>query len=642
MLSWFRNNTSSVGMIILIGLLILSFAFWDVQSYFNQSVNGVVATVNGEEISSSDWQQQFSNYRQNMMNQFGQNLEADYFDSPMIRRGFLDSIINGKLMEQLALENGFVATPEALRQRIQSFPAFQNENGQFDKESYAFFLNQRGQTPAGFESLIRDEIVRVAMNDFVSESQFITPAEAKSHRMLTNQLRSFDYFLIKPADFQEAIEPTEEEIQAYYDENTDRYMTEELVSVDYIELKASDIADSVEITDADAEAEFEKNKESYKKAEERKTAHILINVAANASDEDKAAALQKIEDLKAQIDGGADFAEIAKEHSDDPGSGAQGGDLGWVETGDMVAPFEEALFAMEANTVSEPVLTQFGYHLIQLSEIKEGGYPDFSEVKDQVVSAMQALDAESLFLGRANDLSGAVLDAESGLQGVAESLGYELKTTELFSRSGGLDVAANPEFISGAFSVDVKDELRNSDAISLSDTHVVFMHLAEHKNPEPKPLEEVQDSIVLAIKSEKAQEQARGLAQEAIDQINAGDTTLEDAAVANGTEVVKATEIGRTGSSQPFNLVRNVFTLSRPAEDGENKAVQLESNGTDIAVVKLLDVIVKEEEEGAESTDQAQTAQLERNIRNNELQLLIAALREASSITVNEDLLQQN
>lgn len=637
MLSWFRNNTSSVGMIILIGLLILSFAFWDVQSYFNQSVNGAVATVNGEEITVSEWQQRMSTYRQRMLNQFG-DLEPDYFDSPGVRRDLLNQLINEKLMRQMAADNGFIATPQALRDTIQSQPIFLDENGQFNKENYAFFLNQRGETAASFERSIQDNLTASAINQLVSDTHFITPTESQSHRTLTKQLRSFDYFLIKPADFQTSIEPTAEEIQAYYDENGDRYMTEEQVSVEYVELKASDIADTLEISEEDAMAEFEEKKDSYKKEEQRKASHILINVAANASDEDKAAALEKIQGLKAEIDGGADFAEVAKQSSEDPGSGASGGDLGWIEKGDMVKPFEEALFAMETNTISEPVLSQFGYHLIQLNEIKEGGFPEFSEVRDEVVSAMQALAADTEYLQRYSDLEIAVLDSESGLEEVASSQGLELKTTELFSRSGGLEIAANPEFISAAFSVEVKDEAASSSAVSITDTHVVFMRLVDHLLPERKPLEEVQASIVQAIKTEQSQEQARELANQVIEQINAGETTLEAAAEVNNTEVVKATEVGRSGSSQPFNLVRNVFKLPRPAED-QHKAVQVESNGTDLAVVKLLDVIVKEEEE---NTDQTQTAQLERNVRANELVQIIAAMREASSVVVNEELLAQN
>ena len=636
MLSWFRNNTSSVGMIILIGLLILSFAFWDVQSYFNQSVNGAVAVVNGEEITVNEFQQQLSQSRQRALSQFGQDVDLDYLDNPVERMRLLEGLISRKLVMQMAANNGYIATPELLRDSIQSLPMLLDENGRFSGENYAFFLTQRGETAASFERLIQEDLTATAVNKLISDTHFLTPTESQTHRTLTKQLRSFDYFLIKPADFQEAIEPTAEEIQAYYDENGDRYMSEEMVSVEYIELQASDVAATVEITDADAEAEFDKTKDSYEKPEQRKTSHILVNVAANASDEDKAAALEKIQDLKSQLDNGADFVELATQNSDDPGS--PGGDLGWVEKGDMVSEFEEALFAMQAGTVSEPVLTQFGYHLIQLNEVKEGGFPEFSEVRDEVVASMQALQADTLYLERYNDLEVAVLDSESGLQSVADSLGFELKTTELFSRSGGPGVAANPEFISAAFSIQVKEELASSGAVNLGDTHVAFMRLVEHVLPERKPLEEVQASIVQAIKTEKAQDQARELAEQVVTQVNSGEVTLEAAAENNGTEVVKATEVGRTGSSQPFNLVRNVFKLPRPAED-QQKVVQVESNGTDLAVVKLLDVIVKQEEE---NTDQTQTAQLERNVRANELLLLIQALREDSSVSINEELLTQN
>lgn len=636
MLTWVRKNTSSIGMIILIGLLILSFAFWDVQSYFNQSTNSAIAVVNGEEITFSEWQQQFGAYKQNMMSQFGENLELDYFDSPMIKRGYLDQIVNAKLLQQAAKSSHFVATPEQLHNTIQSFPVFQNEGGGFDKQSYSFFLKQRNQSPAMFEKRVEEDLTTAALNEMVTNTQFVTTEEANSYYKLAKQKRNFNYFLVKPSDYESEIEPSDDQVQVYYNENASQFMTQEQVAVEYIELNIADIASNIEIPEEDARKQFDDNHDMYKVDEKRKAAHILINLAVDASEADKKSALEEISSIKKQIDAGKSFAEMAKEHSQDKGSALSGGDLGWVEEGDMVAPFEETLFAMQKDTVSEPVLSQFGYHLIQLNEIKEAGYPEFSEVRDEIIAAMQAERSEEIFMEQSAQLSSDVLDAENSLQEVADNNGFEVKVTELFSRVGGEGITANPEFISAAFSPSVKDELLNSDAINISDSHVVYLRIHEHKQPEAKTLEMVKEDIIQAIRRDESQQKAQQVVDDLVEKINTDKLTMAAAAEEVDTEIVSAVDVSRTGSAQPFNLVRNVFKLSY--DKTNNPVMSLKANGNDLAIVKLEKIIVPEVDQ---ELDQAELAQLENNIKNNEIQLLVASLRESASIKINEDLLNQ-
>ena len=528
------------------------------------------------------------------------------------------------------MTNGYTVTADEIRQTIESAPAFKDENGQFDKSLYAAFLSQTNQSAQLLQMKIAEEQAGQALNGMFSTSAFITPFEEKKMAQLNKQTRDIEYVTISPSDFLEQSTISDEEIQSYFDENSSQYMTDEMVAVNYIELNAQDVAQGIEISEADALEYFEANRSAYVQPEQRLASHILLT-NDDSSDE-------VLAEVQAKLAAGEEFAELAKTYSQDPGSGAAGGDLGWVVPGDMVEEFETALFAMDLNTVSEPVETQFGIHLIQLNDIKEETGEVYEAVKEDIIAALQAQDSESLFLDQASQLAEAVLDAQSGLEDVAESMGYEMKTTELFPRTGGEGVSSNVEFIKAAFSSTVKDELMNSDLINLSDTHVAFVHINEIKDAEVKPLEEVKDAIEVTLKNEKANEAASELAQTLVDLYQDNEQTLAEVAASYETEAQTAEAVTRVGSSLPFNLVKEVFELSRPVE-GNKKAHVLTGNGNDVVVVNLLSV----NDVDLETLEniQAEGVQLSRNIRNNEQQLLIQALRESASVTINEDLLNQ-
>lgn len=616
-------------MTIVMILLIAAFALWGVGDYFTQSSNDQLATVNGETITYTEFVNDFANYRQSMMAQYGQNMDPSVFDSPMMRRQYLEQKINSELVKQLAESNGYTVTANELRNIIQSY--FKDENGQFDKTLYAGYLSQTNQSPRMFEMMVAEDEAGKALNALFSNTAFTTPFESRKMAKLNKQTRDFEYVTISPADFNDQISVTEEEIQAHYDENSALYMTEEMVSVNYLEVKAEDLATSIEITDAEALESFEANKAQYVTPEQRLTSHILVNKDGNEE-----AVLQEIQD---KLAAGEDFAELAKTYSQDPGSGSQGGDLGWVQPGDMVEAFNDALFSMEVGTVSEPVETQFGWHLIQVNEVKAEAGAVFEAVKADIVQALQASKAENQFLDEVTRVSGAALDAFSGLDPVAEETGYELKTSELFPRSGGSDpITSNLEFVKAAFSANVKEQLNNSDAIYLDDTHVAFIHISEIKAPEVKPLEDVRAAIETQLKDEKTEAAANELANTLVELFEAGEQSLSEVAAQYEKTAQTAEAVSRVGSSLPFNLVKSVFELGRPTA-GERQAHVLSGNGNDKVVVNLMSV--NEADLDSIQDLAAESVQLNRNIRNNEQQLLLQALRESSDVTVNENLLNQ-
>lgn len=617
-------------MTIVMGILILAFALWGVGDYFSQSSGDTLAKVNGETITYSEFSNQFATYRQNMLSQFGDQLQPDFFDSPMMRRNFLESMINSELHRQAAFANGYTVTGEQIRSILSDVEIFQNADGQFDRELYAGYLAQTNQSAQSLQARIVNEEAAQAVNQLFDDTAFMTPKEAKTIAMLRNQSRDFDYFLIKADQFVEAVSVSDEEISDYYTNNSDQFMTEEMVKVDYIELDAEQVADQIDVSEQDALANYEENKERFEKPAQRQAAHILIN--------DDAQAQETLKTIQTKLADGESFADLAKQYSQDPGSADQGGDLGLVSPGDMVEEFDEALFNMEEGQISEPVKTEFGYHIIQLQEIKEARIPSFEEVKADIIRDLQARQAQTLFLDKANELSGLVLDAQSGLSQPAEATDLEVKTTEFFPRSGGEGPAANPEFVKMAYSPMVKEDLLNSDVINLSDTHIAFIHMNEIKPAEIKPLEEVKDIIKTRLTNEKTAEQAEQLAQEIKSKAQQEDLDLNDLTDDFGLDIVAARDVKRTGSSHPVNVVNAVFRLLPPDKSDDTIHV-VKGNGTDVAVVQLLAVKMPDESSLADVNQES--AQLERNIKANETQLLLQALRQAADISVNEDLLNQ-
>ena len=617
-------------MTIVMGILILAFALWGVGDYFSQSSSDSLATVNGETITYSEYSNQFATYRQNMMNQYGDQLGPDFFDSPMMRRNFLESMINSELYRQAAFDNGYTVTAEQIRSILSDVEIFQNADGQFDRELYAGYLAQTNQSAQALQSRIINEEAAQALNQLFDETAFMTPKEAKNIAVLRNQTRDFDYFLIEASQFNEDVTVSEEEIKAYYDSNSDQFMTEEMVKVDYIELDAEQVANQIDVSEQDALASYEENKERFEKAAQRKASHILINDDDQAQD-----TLKEIQD---KLDQGESFADLAKEYSQDPGSADQGGDLGLVSPGDMVEEFDEALFNMEAGQVSEPVKTQFGYHIIQLQEVKEARIPPFEEVKADIVQELQAKQAQTLFLDKANELSGLVLDAQSGLTQPAEATDLTVKTTEFFPRSGGEGVAANPEFVKMAYTPMVKEDLLNSDVVNLSDTHIAFIHMNQVKPAEVKPYEEVKDTIKTRLVSEKSADRAQQLAQDILAKAQQDNLDLNDMTDDFDVSLVAARDVKRTGSNHPVNLVKGVFQLMGPEKTDDTVHV-VNSNSNDVAVVQILAVKSPDADSLTELNQDA--AQLERNIKTNEAQLLLQAMRQSAEISINEELLNQ-
>ena len=631
MLSLIRKNATGLGMTLLMGLLVITFSFWGVQNYLTGSNNDAVATVNGKKISVDEYNRKFAQYRQRLMNQLGENFDPAQLDNPTVRRQFLENMIESEVLRQQAGQGGFIVTPQQLRDAIQQAPIFQID-GQFSKEAYANFLRNRGQSARAFEQTLSDEMTAGAIADLVSASAFATDKEARQAWKLAKQTRDFAYLVLSPQQFSADYEPEAAEIEAYYNEFGDQFMQPEQVNVEYIELSLDDLARQMPVSEDEIRQVYEERKNNPVAAEKRQAAHILITPENDSPEADKKA-LEKAQALYQQLKNGADFTELAKAESQDPGSAAQGGDLGMVAQGVMVPEFDQALFSMGYDQISEPVKTKFGYHII-----KTAPYPAYEDIKNELAQELRLDKADEAFLNKANELETQVLESYDSLDEAAEKAGLTIKQTGYFDRASATGIAAHPNFQNAAFSTEVLEDGRNSDVIDLGDNHIAFVKLLGHKPAARKSLDEVRDTIVTALKAQKGQQLALAAGEQMAAAVSAGQP-LTELAKEKGYELKQATQVSRSDASVPRELLMKTFALPKPAEGTVVRAIPL-SQGQ-VAVVVLKGVHNADTAKMNEDELKAMKLQIQRNAARNDLQAVLEQLKNDADIVVFEDKFNQ-
>ena len=635
MLRDIKQQSSGLTAKILLGLIIISFVFWGVGSQLMTSGNDSAAVVNGDKVSFDDFNQAVQVDRNRMTQQFGDSLGSEYFETENYKRGILNRLVESELLKQEASKFSYDVRPERIKEYIESAPALQID-GKFSKEAYANYLKSVRKSPEMLQVQIEDELKTSAIPLMISETAFSLDSEIKKQNQLSKQKRNFDYFELSANDFMDKVEVTDEEIENHYTEFGNDYMTEEKVSVNYIELSAADVASEVEVTDEEVATYYTAKKDSLTNPEKRKASHILLPVSGDDAESVKA----EIEKVAARIASGEDFVEVAKEVSKDPGSAPNGGDLGWVSKGDMVKPFEDKLFSMNEGEISEPVLSDFGYHIIKLDEIQLPNIPTLDEIKETLVDELKQEKSKELFLTKADELDTIVIDSDNVLEVAAENFGLSVQTTEAFTRRGGIGVSANQNFIQAAFSDTVKTDSETSQMVDLGENHIAYLHINEHMLPTKKPLEEVSDIIKNKLKTEKSKEMAQKEVETLVDAINKGEKTLSEAANEHEKTVTEAVDVERIGSKQPFMLVKNVFSLKLDSES--NKVVKVDSSGNSYAVV-MLKAVNNPDSESLTEEDKSQIAsQIERTSTNNEVVNFTNYLKSKADVNINEKIFETN
>ena len=610
-------------------LISVPFALWGIQSYLGVGSEPVVANVNGVEITQRELDRRYQDLRLRLREQLGAAYRPELFEDKKMRTQVLDSMIRDTLLQQVAYELGLRASDQELRGAILGNPAFQRD-GRFDNAAYERTLELQGMSPPQYEEGLRQRIVGSQLERALMASELATDAELAQAVRLQSQQRNVSYVQLPKSGFVTEDPIPDEDIRAFYDANPARFETPERVKIQYLVLDASELGSTDAPSEDELRALYESEIERFSEPERRRVRHILITVSADADDAAQEAAKSRLDEIRTRIEGGEDFAAIAKELSEDPGSAGQGGDLGSIEAGIMDPAFDQAAFALEKDVLSQPVRTQFGYHLIQVTEIEGGGVKPLAAVLEQLVAEMTKRGSEGQFFDMAERLANLAYESPDSLAPAAEELGLELQTSDWVGRAGGEGILSNRKVIAAAFSDEVLRQGLNSDLIEpeLNALQAVVLRVMEHEEASAKPLDEVRDEIVAVLRDQRAAEAALSAAQSMVQQLESG-AALADAA--GGHEVSEAGLIGRDAPDIPPAVADLTFSMARPAADVASYGSTSLANGD--AVVVVVSNVVDGSSEGIGDAELArQRAGFKRTIAATYYDDLLADLQTRAKI----------
>jgi len=636
MLQALRGKKSGLLVKIILGVIVIGFSFFGIESYFVARVDNSVARVGGTEITQEQFRQRFDENRQRMMQMMGGAVDASYFERPEMKHQILEQLVNEQVLIETNQKLGISVPDERVKSEILSVPSFQKD-GKFDPDTYKMLLMSQGMTPRSFDDRIRDDLAVRTLPEQVGSTVLLTDADVDTYLRLRDQKRDFHYAkLDKPAADDSAV--TDEELQAYYKDHAQDYVTPERVALEYLELDASKLEVNAQADDAALKDRYEKEKNRYISAEQRQASHILIKVGGKGGPEDQKAALAKADAIAKEAKGGKDFAELAKQSSEDLGSKNQGGDLGWLEKGTTDEAFEAALFAMNKGDISDPVLSAEGYHVIELRDVRPGKTRSFEEVKPELAKEFGTSERDRVYAEKAGRLTDLTYQDPSSLESAAKELGLTVQKTDLFSRNGGTGLAANPSVLKAAFSDSVLVQNNNSDPLEIGPNHILIVRIAERKPATPKPLEEVQSDIKAKIVGERAAKKAKARADELYAALGKGET-LEQVATANKLKVESQQGIGRDAANLDSALVKAAFALPRPQE-GKPQIQLVELGGDAYALLQLDSVTDGDPSKLDIKTKQAARNTLAQSVATVVTREFIDALRAGTKVHIAEDRLQ--
>ncbi|MFJ4586459.1 SurA N-terminal domain-containing protein [Pseudomonas moraviensis] len=612
MLQNIRDNSQGWIAKTIIGVIVALMALTGFDAIFQATTHkNEAAKVNGDEISQNELSQAVDMQRRQLMQQLGKDFDASLLDEKMLRESALKGLIDRKLLLQGAEQAKFSFSEAALDQVILQTPEFQVD-GKFSSERFDQVIRQLGYSRMQFRQMLAQEMLIGQLRAGVAGSGFVTDAEVLAFARLEKQTRDFATLNVKadPA----AVKLTDDEVKAYYDEHAKEFMTPDQVIIDYVELKKSSFFDQVAVKDEDLEAAYQK--EIANLSEQRRAAHILIEVNDKTTE---AQAKAKIEEVQARLAKGEKFEALAKEFSQDPGSANNGGDLGYAGPGVYDPAFEKALYSLSKDQVSEPIRTDFGFHLIKLLGVEAPEVPTLASLKDKLTRELKAAQVEQRFVEATKQLEDSAFEA-SDLAQPAADLKLTVHTSKPFGREGGEGVAANRAVVTAAFSPEVIDEGANSTAIELDPETVIVLRAKEHLKPAQLPLESVSAAIRTQLTKEHASAEAKTRAEKLIADLRDGKAPLDKAVDGQNWKTTEAATRGQEGIDPA--VLQALFRMPKPAAKDKPTFTSVTLPDGSLMIVRLNGV-----NEAAAPTDE-EKAQYRRFLASREGQQDFAAYRK--------------
>ncbi len=614
----FVHKKKGVVQFILI-LATLPFLFWGVESYRSDGEDQV-ALVAGEKIQRQELDQAMRNQQESMR---GSGEDAP--DNPEVRSAVLDRLIQQRLLKQEAARIGLTVLDPQLVDVIQGIGAFQ-QDGAFSNKRYEELLREQGMTPVVFEARVRQEMQQQQLIDAYTRNGFVPDAVAERVMRLSEEQREVSLARIQPEQFLAQVRPDDAAIKSYYERHQAEFQVPEQVRVEYLVLSLDDLAKQVQVNVDETRKYFEEHKDGFGQPEERQASHILISVSATASDADKTAARAKAEQLLAQVkQAPQSFADLAKQHSQDPGSAVKGGDLGFFGRGMMVKAFEDAVFQMKPEEIRGPIQTDFGFHIIKLSAIKAGKAVSFDEVKNQVEQELKKQKAEKTFGEMAEGFGNMVYEQSDSLQPAAEKFGLSIRQSDWISRKGGeLPHLTNGRLLQAIFSEDAIKNKRNTEVVEVTPNTLVVARVLNHRPAAMRSMAAAKDEITMLVIRQQAAEAAIKEGEEKLARLQKGEAGM----VAWGP-------VQQVSRQQPQGMdnetLRTIFKARSTGLPSYAGVANPQGGFTLLRISRVIELVPADK-----ATRKAFGKQLQRLLTQEELAAALAGIRQRSDVTIKK------
>lgn len=635
MLDAFRNVGQSWVAKLLLVLIALSFVLWGVGDYFTDRPDKTeVAEVDGTPISQKIFQERYKQESERYRQMLGKDFTPQMLEQLKLKEQVLDALINYQVLVNESKRLGLQVTDAEVVRFIQGLPVFSDEKG-FSKQRYEQLLAQQGLTPTAFEAQVREELAVRQLEQGITVAPLTTPQEVAALYAISEETRNVQVAFLPAQAFSAQVSVTPAEVEQYYKTHQAEFKLPERVKVNYVILGPEQFAAQAKVSEEELKAAYEKQKSNFTVEEQRRARHILISVPQDASAEAVKQAQDKAETLVKQLRGGADFAALAKAESQDPGSAAQGGELGFFGRGTMVKPFEDAVFALKPGEISAPVRTPFGFHIIQLEEIRPAHTQPFEDVRAELENQVRRQKAEQAFDAAVENFKDVLFTQQTqGLAGVAKEFGLQVEQSDWLTRDGPAQgVLASPNVVAQAFSAKVLQG-KNSDAVDLPDGRVLAMHLAAREPAKQQDLASVRERISTLLKEQKAEALAKESAQALLKAVQAGQS-LSEAARAKGYQVDAATVSRRNAEQLPQPLAMAIFKAPPPAAGKVSAGTASMPGG---AFVYSVDAVNKPAPDTLQAPIRQQIADFLQNQRGNQaFRSYLQTLRAKAEVKVYKD-----
>lgn len=655
MLQALRDKTSGWIATVILGLLIIPFALFGLQDYLVQRTENYAAKIDAppawwpsapswwpvsvfwerEEVSVSEFRDALERVRQQERARQGEAFDAREFESAENKRRILDELVNLRVQKLAARNAGLSVSDAMVQKEIMAIPAFQVD-GKFNYDRYRLALSSQVpmRTEKQFEQLVREGMQESLVNNAIGESSFLTGGEVDRLLKLMYETRDASILMLPP-QAADAAPVSDAQIKGWYDSHAAQYRAPETVTLEYVEINAADLPQPTP-DEAALRARYEQEKKQFVQQEQRLASHILISVDANADAAAQKAAETKAKQAAAQAKApGADFAALAKQYSDDPGSKANGGDLGWNARGVMVPEFDAALFALKSGEISEPVKTSFGWHIIQLRDVKGSQQQPFEAVREQLLREETESARERAF----SDLSGKLLDLvlknPSSLASAARELNLPVKTLGPVARNSNEGILASPLVKRQAFDGTRIQDGTVSDPIEIAPNHSVLIRVAAHTPERAQPLAQVREQVIAAIRADRVRKAAEKEADALLARLRSGETLAQVAASKNLPPPNVVPGIQR-GMPVPDPAVSEaIFTAAPPATGKSTPGKAILPGGT-VVLFTVDKVIAGDAAQLPPQQREMMRDQLARFAAEEELKTIIQSLRKRMKVAVAE------